>query len=574
VQAVRYSNRLDGVDLTIWMAKPCKLAPLIYVNYEQKNADLLKLFNKESRNSNIASIFLIIVLSLSGVLVLWFDNIAINASGSAIDNTNNSSNSIVLSNPRIVDPNPDLTKIDGTLENNPSLAANINTERLGTVADGVSKLLIVTESNNTLQFSIDGINDDNLSLGVLSSLDKDNKMSSTVTVNPQRINDNRSIVVAVYTPPEYIDLQPTSSHTDINILVNGTTDPRLSFALYRVPVVLVHGIWTNSDYSWVSTNFTKKLAGSNFTYFFADYAKYNSTTFDPYAIPEVGNYGINSIRNKIHNLLQDYRVNSSIAAAQVDIVAHSMGGLMARGFVQQPDYENESNYMKGFIHRLVTIGTPHFGAHLADILYDHRNDWYCFDPDTKVIIYPNGCQFDLNDFEFLQLKTLYSDRMFLSTPLDKGAVEALAPSSAAFSHLCQTNVTSYAIAGSWAPSAYGSRAAMEGLFSNILGNPLFDLDKDGFQGNFQGNNDLQVNLTSQVGGLQSEFRQSSSSDIPNQSAVYPNTIHGRIFAFGDVNAIGELGSPTIQNDVVTLLESPNNKYATAIGIGSPCSIPN
>ena len=55
-----------------------------------------------------------------------------------------------------------------------------------------------------------------------------------------------------------------------------------------------------------------------------------------------------------------------------------MGGLMARGFVQQPDYENKSNYMKGSIHRLVTIGTPHFGAHLSEILYEHRNDWYCF----------------------------------------------------------------------------------------------------------------------------------------------------------------------------------------------------
>jgi hypothetical protein len=47
------------------------------------------------------------------------------------------------------------------------------------------------------------------------------------------------------------------------------------------------------------------------------------------------------------------------------------------------------------------------------------------------------------------------------------------------------------------------------LFKNILGDPLFDLDIDGFQGNFQGNNDLQVNLTSQIGGLQGEFRQTA-----------------------------------------------------------------
>jgi triacylglycerol esterase/lipase EstA (alpha/beta hydrolase family) len=62
-----------------------------------------------------------------------------------------------------------------------------------------------------------------------------------------------------------------------------------------------------------------------------------------------GNYGINSIRNAIHNILGEYH-HFSIAASQVDIVAHSMGGLMARGFVQQHDYKRKENYMKGSIH--------------------------------------------------------------------------------------------------------------------------------------------------------------------------------------------------------------------------------
>ena len=34
----------------------------------------------------------------------------------------------------------------------------------------------------------------------------------------------------------------------------------------------------------------------------------------------------------------------------MDIIAHSMGGLMARGFVQQPDYKGKGNYMNGSIH--------------------------------------------------------------------------------------------------------------------------------------------------------------------------------------------------------------------------------
>ena len=49
-----------------------------------------------------------------------------------------------------------------------------------------------------------------------------------------------------------------------------------------------------------------------------------------------------------------------------------MGGLMVRGYVQQSYYNNEENYMKGYVHRLITIGTPHFGAPLSKILHDFQ----------------------------------------------------------------------------------------------------------------------------------------------------------------------------------------------------------
>ena len=152
------------------------------MSYKQQNTNLLKLFKKEFRNSyrKTASIFLITLLSFS-LVFLGFDNKETTAFGSTIFNTSN--NSVVFLNPRIVDPNPDLINKDITLQNNASLAASIDTERLGTVADGISKLLIVMDSNNTLQFSINGTNDNNLTYGVLSPLDnlygKDNKMSST-----------------------------------------------------------------------------------------------------------------------------------------------------------------------------------------------------------------------------------------------------------------------------------------------------------------------------------------------------------------------------------------------------------
>jgi hypothetical protein len=255
----------------------------------------------------------------------------------------------------------------------------------------------------------------------------------------------------------------------------------------------------------------------------------------------------------------------SIAASQVDIVAHSMGGLMARGFVQQPDYKGKENYMKGSIHRLITIGTPHFGGHLSKFLYEHSDDWYCL--DVIPISPARSCK-----VEPKKLRIIYADNF--KTPIDKGAVEAMIPESNAYSHLCQTNVKSYAIAGSWKPNAKNSYKSQESDYKIITDNLGFDLGKDGFDDD---DNDLVVSVTSQLGGLPYQIRplesndSSNDNDIPNKSAIYRNTIHASFMIKHDKEVFSETYSPNIQRDVIALLKSSdNNKFANAIGIGCPC----
>jgi len=45
----------------------------------------------------------------------------------------------------LIDPNPNLIDIDGKLINNIDLAANLTTHRNGTIADGISKLILIVE---------------------------------------------------------------------------------------------------------------------------------------------------------------------------------------------------------------------------------------------------------------------------------------------------------------------------------------------------------------------------------------------------------------------------------------------
>lgn len=485
-----------------------------------------------------------------------------------------------IPSPVMIDPNPKLIdKTNGNLINDITLASNINNGRIGTIADGVSKLLLMTSYKNPVNFSV--ADDANPSKGTLSPLSgisstPSSSLHSSVVIEPQWTNNGTPVVAAVYTPPPTLtNLSPNVKSAIVKVLVHDAINPSIktevSISLYRVPVVLVHGIWSNPQESWIDTKFKYTLEKSGYDVFLADYGTHNAETFDPYAIPAIGNHGIDSIRNTVNFVTKSYQ-SSGIAASQVDVIAHSMGGLMARGFTQQPDYKSPNNFMQGYIHHLITIGTPHYGGQLASILIDNQNEKFCVPPNTKIVLNPLECSLFAPNSSRDPLKTIFDT--VLKIPIDKGGVEALSPKSKAYSHLCQTNVPSYAIAGSWAPNADDSHLFEQLFYRNILIHPFFDLDIDGFHGNSQGNNDLQVSITSQLGGLNGTFRSITDSTVPNQSEVYPNTVHSsKLIQEGDRHVFSELNSPFIQKDVATLLHSTEEKFANSIGMGSPCQIP-
>ena len=85
-------------------------------------------------------------------------------------------------------------------------------------------------------------------------------------MDPQKTNSGTSIVTAVYTPPlTYTNSSATTNetHNTLKVLVedaiNSSNKTEISLSLYPVPVVLVHGIWSNPEDSWIKTNFSKTL---------------------------------------------------------------------------------------------------------------------------------------------------------------------------------------------------------------------------------------------------------------------------------------------------------------------------
>jgi pimeloyl-ACP methyl ester carboxylesterase len=71
------------------------------------------------------------------------------------------------------------------------------------------------------------------------------------------------------------------------------------------------------------------------------------------------NYGAGSIEAMALALKRD--LDASVGGGRIDLVAHSMGGLVARGYVQLLGGARR-------VDRLVTLGTPHHGTHAANFI--------------------------------------------------------------------------------------------------------------------------------------------------------------------------------------------------------------
>jgi hypothetical protein len=194
------------------------------------------------------------------------------------------------------------------------------------------------------------------------------------------------------------------------------------------PLVLVHGIWGDPYSTWGFSNTPNTFEGwlaNNYPSVpvdAADYSQWNYLSFSaqqPQTALEV------SIANALYRAAKNGTV-----ARSADVVAHSMGGLVTRYFI---DNINNVPYSVLFggphpIHQLITIGTPHLGTPLASSLENSL-------PNTPLI---NGsgsaisaiCVF--KQISGCTLKNFF--QQYLKKPVDTG-VQSLIPGTAPLRNL-------------------------------------------------------------------------------------------------------------------------------------------
>jgi pimeloyl-ACP methyl ester carboxylesterase len=166
-------------------------------------------------------------------------------------------------------------------------------------------------------------------------------------------------ITADYAHPKYIPASAGLFRNEIIRIVDYTNPDNTLFIIpiriFRAPVLFVHG-W-NGDIDTFKEMQDSFIDDLYYTRGLCHRVNYALNSWFGFAVNKfVIPIGINSLLNTCRE--------DSISAAKVDIIAHSMGGIISRLYLQgnyEVPYRND-------INRIITLNTPHSGSQLANFV--------------------------------------------------------------------------------------------------------------------------------------------------------------------------------------------------------------
>lgn len=378
------------------------------------------------------------------------------------------------------------------------------------------------------------------------------------------------------TPEELVGFQPKSDDQaacrtvsiSVQNLQTGTSSS-LPVIVLRPPVVMIHGLWSD----WTAwNNFSPLVSGTGTvdSRFYVGRVSYDlpigplitgsGPRYDPVltALLAESNslgFGFNAtvVLAQTDKWIENFKGGNNpmgipAAAVQVDMVAHSMGGDIARMTVLLPNFLSDETFGQGVIHKLITIDTPHLGSPIAAVLSTSET---------------GGCVENLlaaaGDFVFNTVQ------LGGSSTLTDGAILDLAPSSQALQAIATQNphpLPTALIAGVYTDFiSLNPNQSVIGILCGDIGRDSLALDltptawpalfnSQGTDPN-NGNNDGIVSETSQLNGLNSVFIV--------QGVVHSPGVEGRLgLGFLPPSVLDSDSATGIPSKVILLLNTPVN----------------
>jgi pimeloyl-ACP methyl ester carboxylesterase len=406
---------------------------------------------------------------------------------------------LTLSSVEVVDVNSSTFLVNGSIVADPQVLAVGGAQRVGAAADGVTKLLLrsLVAGPGTANFCLmDGLAPEDGGLAVLGGSGRQQCVTSSAVSTPRGF-----IAFAVYQTPEEFNRGGANAQGDQALAtrplrVQVTFTPTggqpvvndVPLLLARPPVVLVHGIWSAAG--------TWQFALATDPRFAVTPVGYEPTRAASFATNKTVPFDHNGIQAAVLGARQ-----LGIAATQVDVVGHSMGGILSRNFVATPEYLRNNNYMAGDINKLVTLNTPHTGSPLANLANLIR---------ATPVVGPI--------FEGLASK--------IDMPVHLGAVDDLANGSVAINAIEHTPVPGHAMVGTGGSTALALLPGKLGALYRVINffadsSTLFQaLQHDGIVGRLSQEGGLPAGAITTFPGLDSVHT------LVTQSTNYSNALIG------------------------------------------------
>jgi triacylglycerol esterase/lipase EstA (alpha/beta hydrolase family) len=344
-------------------------------------------------------------------------------------------------------------------------------------ADGTSAAIVLfeTDSSASVTFQVN----DAASLVAYA----DNFLTTTPQTGQPSLTVSSLIQVgSTYFAPVLVQgpLAGYSSNNTISLsATQGSANGSLTVPLTIPPLMLVHGLWGDKSSLSEAKDYLRSHAPWSAAPGYVQpicYSKY--LRFDAKRDPLSGGQDPCEVTSKaavqteIDSLLATLD-SAQIVGARVDLLVHSMGGLVARNYASQPRYNSLRNRMQGQLHAIITLNTPEIGSELANYLIKVRDakrkaplwtlqgllwEAVCGDADVEKCFYSIGYP--------INAPTL---------PVKSGAVYSLEPNGKSLNnpYLSGPNIANAAwrAVSSTRPDDSALATALDGLIAALYSNP-------------------------------------------------------------------------------------------------------
>ncbi len=160
---------------------------------------------------------------------------------------------------------------------------------------------------------------------------------------------------AVYRHPAFVDSVGSYNTLHLELYENfGSNRVVRSYKvrIVRPPLLLLHGLWSKGADAFPGLKsylVTNRVYESEDLIYFGDYMADRSLATTTHQV------------RRQKDALLTRAISNGVSAGRVDIIGHSMGGLVSRNYIQSGIYADDVN-------RLITLNTPHSGSPLPNIV--------------------------------------------------------------------------------------------------------------------------------------------------------------------------------------------------------------